>query len=444
MRRYPSLLITVVSGAVLAAALGCGDNLEDAPEDTAPPSCDLAWTDLQLGTELDDQLWGMTTDKNHNIYVSGFEHGVAGVTNIEPDGNSQGVVIELAPTGTLQWKAVLDTSATDVVEGIAIEPASGAVYAVGRTSGAFAGFVNQGQFDTFLAALDPRGRTKTIFQSGDERPQHPTRLSLGSDQTLAVAGYDDTYIPTNAVEAEEDGFIASFQRGATLEAAFTQTFVQKVPLTVPNRLTDVVMDRDGSGSMYVTSQVRGGRSAAGIYVTKLDRDGSTAWSTQISGFSADAANAVALSPANELFVTGATFLMLGDKTFGQQDAYVLKVDKATGKIIWLVQTGSADSDYPTALAFDDAGTIYIAGETFGTVVNGQANQGSLDAFAMKFDASGRLLSAWQAGTTSDDLVTSMVVDRCGKPFVGGYTKGALVPGRQSAGGYDMFVVRPAL
>jgi outer membrane protein assembly factor BamB len=409
-----------------------------------PPSCDLAWTDLQLGTELDDQIWGMTTDENHNLYAGGFEHGVTGVTNIEPDGNSQGVVIAIAPTGTVQWKAVFDTPATDVVEGVAIEPASGAVYAVGRTSGAFAGFVNRGQFDTFLAALDPRGRTRSIFQSGDERPQHPTRLSLGANHAIAVAGYDDTYIPSNAVEAEEDGFIASFQRGATLEAPFTQRFLQKTPIAAANRLTDVVMDRDSTGSMYVTSQIRGARAAAGIYVTRLNFDGSTAWSTQISGLSADVANAVALSPANELFVTGATLLMLGDKSFGLQDAFVAKVDKVTGKILWLVQAGSADSDYPTALAFDDAGNIYIAGETFGAVVSGQANLGGLDAFAMKLDPSGRLLSAWQAGTTSDDLVTSMVVDRCGKPFVGGYTKGALVQGRQSAGGFDMFVVRPAL
>ncbi len=44
----------------------------------------------------------------------------------------------------------------------------------------------------------------------------------------------------------------------------------------------------------------------------------------------------------------------------------------------------------------------------------------------------------------DDFATSMVVDGCGRAFVGGYTKGALVPGSLGTAGYDMFVVRAEL
>jgi len=475
MRQYIfSLTTATLCGAVLAATGGCGDNLggggvapsdagvgvdsggaadaaaesaADAPPiNTGPPSCNLAWKDLQVGTELDDQIWGLTTDENHNIYASGYEHGVTGVTNIEPDGDSQGVVLKIDPTGAVLWKAVLDTSATDTVEDVAIEAGTGRVYVVGRTSGAFDGFVNQGQFDMFLATLDADGKTTTIFQAGDERPQHPVRLNLGPNNVLGVAGYDDTYIPTNFVMSRDDGFVASFDRSAIPTGNFTTNFVKYVPLSaqILNRITGVAVEHDGSGSMYVTSLITGG-AQIGIYVKKYNSDGTIAWSHRITSFSADAANAVGLSPSGDLFVTGATFATLGAANFGQQDAFVLKVDKATGNIIWAVQQGGPGSDYPTAMAFDDSGNIYIAGYTTDSVVPTITNQGGFDAFAMKFGTDGALLSTWQKGTANDEFVTSMTVDHCGKAFVGGSSKGAVVDGgTATAGGYDMFVLRAAL
>jgi hypothetical protein len=367
------------------------------------------------------------------------------VTNIEPDGDSRGVVIQIDLAGELQWRAALDTTASDTVEGVAVDPANGAVVAVGRTSGAFEGFVNQGQFDSFLAELDSGGRVSAIFQSGDERPQHPSRLSLGGSHLIAVAGFDDTYVTGHSVEAQEDGFVASFERGTEPTASFRQTLLQKVPLSQANRLTDVVADRDGSGSMYVTSFVSGPRASAGIFVKKLNSDGSPVWSTRISALTFDAVNAVGLSPSNELFVAGATGLSLGGPTAGGQDAFVSKIDKATGAILWTTQAGSSASDYPRALAFDELGNIYIAGETLGSVVGDPKLPGGTDVFAMKLNAAGTLISAWQTGTAENDFATSLVVDHCGRVLVGGYTKGALVEnGHDPAGRDDMYVVRAAL
>ena len=487
MRQYIfSLTAATVCGAALAAASGCGDNLggggvapsdaglgrdsggngsgvdgapvdgpsvdgppvDGAPIDTGSVACAPVWQDFQSGTALDDQVWGMATDENNNLYVAGYEQGVNGVSsnNLDPSGDSQGVVMKIDPRGQVRWKTTLDTSDTDTVEDVAVEPGTGRIYAVGRTYGAFDGFVNGGQFDMFLAALDADGKTTTIFQTGDERPQHPARLNLGPNNVLAVAGYDDTYIPSNFVMSRDDGFIASFDRSAIPNGNFTTNFVQYVPLSpnILNRITGVAVERDGSGSMYVTSLITGG-AQVGIYVKKLNSNGTTAWSHPISRFSVDAANAVALSPSGDLYVTGATFATLGATSFGQQDAYVLKMDKATGNVIWAAQAGGPDSDYPTALAFDDGGNIYIAGQTLGIVAPGNTNQGSIDAFAMKFDPSGTLVSTWQKGTADDEIVTSMAVDHCGNVFVGGHSKGAVVDSsKPTAGGYDMFILRAAL
>jgi outer membrane protein assembly factor BamB len=208
-------------------------------------------------------------------------------------------------------------------------------------------------------------------------------------------------------------------------------------------MTDVVVDRDGSGSMYVTSYVGSPRSDEGIYVRKLGPGGELLWSTRISRVWVDMVTAVGLSPSGDVFATGATALRLGAQYFGQQDAFLVRLDPQTGRVLWTAQAGSSESDYPTALGFDDAGNIYIAGETLGSVVPG-AYAGNVDAFAMKIDADGALVSAWQKGSPVYESVTSMVVDPCGRVLVGGYSTGVLVDGGRAPAGDDMFILGAAL
>ena len=153
----------------------------------------------------------MIVDADDNIIVSGYEQGIRGVTNIEPDGNSRGVVMKINPAGTTSWKTTLDTPGTDTAEDVAIDPATGRLVVLGRTSGALPAFANQGQFDLVLATLDPAGQVAKVFQAGNERPQHPVRLSIAPGGAVAVAGWDDTYIATNYLAAQQDGFVASFR-----------------------------------------------------------------------------------------------------------------------------------------------------------------------------------------------------------------------------------------
>jgi hypothetical protein len=411
------------------------------------PRCQVPWaSDLQLGTAADDQILGMNVDGNDDLLASGYEQGVVGVTNIDPDGDARAVVLKLGPSGTTLWKAILDTAAADTAEDVAVDRASGDLIVVGRTSGAFPTFVNQGQFDLFLARLDPSGQVTSLLQAGNERPQHPVRLSLAPGGGVLVAGWDDTYIPTNYVAANQDGFVAAFTTDPGAGHAFTQTSMQYTfpqSMTGPFSLaTGVAAEQDGSGASYVTTLVASSRSPEnGISVTKLDAQQTIVWNELISPDSFDAVTAVGLSPSGDLFATGGTLHTLGAQAFGQEDAYVMKIDKATGAPIWTSQAGGPDSDYPTALGFDAAGNVYIAGITLGSVIAGVPNQGSADLFAMKFSPSGALVSVWQRGTSEDDELTSLAVDSCGRLFVGGYTRGALVAGQPSSGGEDMFVLQ---
>jgi hypothetical protein len=433
------------SGGAAGAGDAAGAGGAGGPAD---PRCQGAWAgDLLLGTTEDDQILGMTVDADDNLIVSGYEHGIVGVsaTNIDPDGDARAVVMKLSPAGTTLWKTVLDTAATDSAEDVAIDPVTGNLVVVGRTSGAFPTFVNQGQFDFFVALLDPTGQTSTVFETGNERPQHPVRLSLGPGGDVLVAGWDDTYIPSNYVAANQDGFIAHFGIDpGPGHAVSLSSLVYAFPpaANAPfSAATAVAAERDGSGASYLASLIPSNGTQHGIVVTKFRADQTPVWDDAISNIPFDAVTALALSPAGELFATGGTFATLGARAFGQEDAYLQKIDKATGTPIWTAQAGGPDSDYPTALAFDVAGNVYVAGITLGSVVDGLANKGQADIFAMKFSAAGALLGVWQRGTASDDELTSMAVDGCDNVFVGGYTRGALVAGHPPAGGEDMFIMK---
>jgi len=435
-----------------AVASGDADARRDATDadEARERRCEGTWPhDFQLGTKGDDQLLGLTVDGEGNVVASGFERGVVGVENIDPSGDSDAVVMKLRPDGTVLWKTGIDTSGSDTAEDVALDPLTGNLVVVGRTSGAFPSFVNQGEFDLFLALLDGGGDVLTTFQAGNERPQHPARLALGAGGAVVVAGWDDTYTPTNYVAANQVGFVADFAIAGGPGHAVTSPPSPFQYLFPPSALppfsfvTDVATDSDGA--RYVTSLVASNRQGPnGIFVTKTRADHSTVWAARISPITFDAVTAVALSPAGHLFVTGGTFNKLGARTFGQEDAYLLEIDETTGALLWAAQWGGPDSDYPTALAFDAHGNIYVSGITLGSVVDGVANQGEADVFAAKISAAGEVLSVWQGGTAADDEATSLVVDPCGNVLVGGYTGGAFVPGQPNVGGEDMFILRAKL
>jgi hypothetical protein len=434
-----------IAAVLLVAAAACDhavaeDGTPDASGpraiDAAPPgACGAPGpADLQLGTSGDDEVLGLALDDRDELLIAGFERGTNGVTNIEPDGDAIGVVLAYAPGGERRWRTTIDTPGTDTVEDLAIDRDTGAIVLVGRTSGALPGATNAGQFDVLVGELEPGGGVVSLAQLGDERPQHPTRVSLGPDGVIGVAGWDDTYVPTNYVEAWQDGAIARFDRRGP-GAAPVQAWRRLADPVHFNTIAGVAVEHDGSGAIYAA-----GSGRAGPYLEKRDAGGELVWRRAISNASPDQVTALVQAPSGALYVTGGTLGQLGAHSFGQEDAFVARIDPATGAIVWMSQAGGLASDYPTALALGPDGAIVIAGITFGSVVDGAVNQGGMDVFAMRFSPDGTLRALWQRGSAGADVATSVVVDRCGTARVGGWTNGALVAGATPAGRADMFVL----
>ncbi|HEY7376813.1 MAG TPA: hypothetical protein VIF57_31940 [Polyangia bacterium] len=417
----------------------------------ATAACDQVWRgDIQTGTALDDEITAVTAAAGGGFYVTGYERGDDQSTDIIPAGDARAVVARYDGSGALMWEETIDTSGADTAEDLQVDPATGNLIVLGRTTGAFSGFQNQGQFDLYVATLNSSGNLLGAIQIGDERPQHPVRLGLGPERAILVAGYDDLFIDVNFVAALEHGFFAEVTGGVAPTFAPAEDFWQRSayldspppPRSNQDFTTGVAVDPTGDGSFYVSSTVNGLVDQRGIFVSKVNAAGQTLWSNRLSGEAGDFLAAIGFSPNGDLIVGGTAAPEVIGTEVGQQDAFAARVDKTTGAVIWATGAGSVDADFTTAMAFDAAGNIYLTGQML--AASGTAGQGTVDIFVAKIGPSGGVQSYWQRGSAGDDMAASIAVDACGRVLVGGFTTGALVAGQPNAGRRDMFVVKADL
>ncbi len=103
--------------------------------------------------------------------------------------------------------------------------------------------------------------------------------------------------------------------------------------------------------------------------------------------------------------------------------YIMKCDPL-GNLIWEISAaGNADI---VSLAIDDNGDIYAAGHfysptiIFGAVTLTNDSNGTYDVFIVKYDTSGHVIWAKNAGGKGDDFVTAVKADHAGNAYVTGY------------------------
>lgn len=424
----------LLAASVVAALAGCGGGAAVGPAPTPEPRACLALPEATLDAGTYSNEWlDVNVDGQAQVWLAGYRDGITGASNIEPSGNSRAVVRKLAADGRLAWDSggEFDTPGTDVAEALALVP-NGTVYVAGRTSGAYPGQVNRGQFDTFVAWREaPAADTGWFFfQHGNERPQHPRRLRVDAAGDLVLAGYDDEYVPTNYLEALSDPFVTKLRRvGAgtaadRLEAVWTHQFGTSASDWLDGLATSISA---ANGAIYVAGTTTSG-SSKGMYVRKLDTaTGAALWTARYTAGAFDNVAALRVLPDGTIVMAGSVFgPFQGNAAYGQQDAFLARIDPADGHLITSRQYGGAGSEWVTDLTVDAAGNFYLVGETTGAVASGAQPQGDVDVFVLKLDASGALVAARQWGRAGDDSAKRVAVDACGGVVAVGYSaRGAL-------------------
>ncbi|NOJ82951.1 hypothetical protein [Myxococcus xanthus] len=110
----------------------------------------------------------------------------------------------------------------------------------------------------------------------------------------------------------------------------------------------------------------------------------------------------------------------------------------TGEVLF--QFGSEADDQAVALGRDDAGNVYLAGNTSGAFGEPGEQGGGQDVFLAKLSSLLQFNWVHQFGSPGEDAARDVVVTSEGQAHVVGITQDSL-PGQFSAGGADVFVAR---
>lgn len=119
-----------------------------------------------------------------------------------------------------------------------------------------------------------------------------------------------------------------------------------------------------------------------------------------------------------------TFIMQSDGKF--DDIYISKLD-SSGKLLWAKRIGSTSYDHGASIKVDQAGNSYASG-TFRGITDFNPNQGihelksigESDVFLLKLDPDGNFVWVKQTGGLSNDISSSLALDKMGNIYMTGH------------------------
>ena len=432
-----------------------------------------------------DAIAAVATDETGSAYVTGDTFSrdfftTYGAFSITYNGGAyDAFVAKLSPDGGgLAYATFLGGSGADYGLAIAVD-ASGSAYVTGMTfSGDFP--VTSGAFDTshngstdvFVAKLDLAGRmlAYATFLGGNNHE---------AGDGIALDGPGNAYVAgrtlSNDFPTTPGAFDTSNDHG--------DAFVVKLNLAGSELAYGTFLGGSGwdgaqsirtddMGRAYVTGFVSSAdfpvtpgafdTSFNGIYdsfVVSLNPTGSQlTYATFLGGSGEDRGYAIAVDEAGNAYVTGTTessdfpatpgaFDVSYDPgAFGQQDAFVAKLNADGDRLAYATFLGGSEYDYGLGIAVDDTGSAYVTGSTasddFPTTPGAfdtSHNSGHFclpscaDAFVVQLNPAGsRLFMGTYLGGSEHDYGGGIALDAAGRAVVVGTTHAVDFPTTPSA------------
>ncbi|MDQ6707571.1 MAG: SBBP repeat-containing protein, partial [Acidobacteriota bacterium] len=419
-------------------------------------------------------LGGAAMDEGHAIAVDSAGNAyIAGVTNSTNAGDAEAFLRKINPTGTaFLYQASFGGSGTDEANAVAVD-AAGNIFVAGRTNSPDFPLTsayqkgNAGGIDGFLLRVNPNTNQlifSTYFGGSGEDRVLAMALDPGGNVYI-TGGTSSTDLQTNQ---------AAFQRqNAGGVDAFMAKFDPQGNALLDTYLGGAADDRgygiavDAAGNVYLTGSTDSNNfplSGAGqgtrqgktdAFVTKMNANGATLqFSTYLGGSDNDIAQAIALDPGGNIYVTGSTasgdFPIVNgsyqtNNAGGDMDIFVSKLALDGRNLAYSTYIGSRGSDVANAIAVDGTGQAFVTGSSNSDVfpVTGDAQQktraGGSDVVLVKLNQSGSaLLYSTFLGGSNDETGRGVAVDASGSAYVTGVTSSRNFPstGQSVTPGYN--------
>lgn len=327
------------------------------------------------------------------------------------------------------WAAQIGTKQLEVCHSLAVDR-WGNVYLGGRTEGDLAAPKN-GPVDAYVSKFDSAGNEVWTRQFGSSGTENVASVAVDGAGNVYVTGTTNGALAGTYV-GWQDMFVIKFDPAGN-EIWSTQA-------GTGNDEIGVSIAVDTAGNTYVGGTTNGNFGApyggsGDSFISKFDSNGDMVWTKQLNGPSNDTIAAITVDAAGNVYASGYTHTDLAGPHAGRDDAFVIKFD-SDGNEIWGAQIGTGENDRSNSVAVDDAGNVFITGETRGDL--GRTNVSSDEAFTAKFDPLGDIVWIRQIGAGSFTFGYDVVTDSGGNVYMSGMTEGDLFG---LVGNKDAFVIK---
>jgi len=372
----------------------------------ATPTKEWVSTFNNAAADSHDVAFETALDANGNVYVTGYSFNAAG--------NADLLTIKYNNAGVRQWTARYNGpgAGTDIAYAIAVDN-SGNVHVAGASMNAAA------DSDVVVIKYNNAGVQQWVRRYNGAGLGHDAAYDLQLDAlgNVYVGGmtrvdtvlFDMLTIKYDAAGVQQ--WLASYHGVGSPSAAVHELVV------------------DGVQNVYVTGHAHNANGNADFVTIKYDNAGIEQWVAFYNpqADSTDISTDIALDTAGNVFVTG--FSM---NASGNHDYATVKYDNS-GARQWAARFDSEwhGTDQAQDLAVDDAGNVYVTGNSFRT--------GNEDDFAtIKYNSAGarQWNSRYNGPASGKDGAQRLVLDLVGNVYVAGYSMSTTKLLDYTAIGYD--------
>jgi hypothetical protein len=443
---------------------------QEQEEQTLVVDPSLSWSTYLGGNEVDEGK-GVATDESGNVYATGltasitfpttggaFQASIGGEIGAFEDA----FLTKFTSNGTLSWSTFIGGSSSDEGNDVATS-SSGKVYVAGNTNStdfpvtnsayqpSFGGGGSLGFLpgDAFLGKFAEDGSISWNTYLGGRGSDDCKGLATDENSNVFVTG-NTTYFDSNnfpvtsgayqkTYRGGDDAFITKFTSGGSLSWS---TFVGGEADDVARDVTtgdngNVYMTGEASITFPTTngahqSTINGNKDA---FLCKFTNSGIINWSTFIGGGGNEGARGVATDGTGNVYITGSTDSIpfpttkgaYQDSNQGDDDAFLSKFT-ISGALSWSTYLGGRSIDKSRAVTTDEAGNVYVIGETisdsFPTTNMAYQDSSSAildDAFLSKFGGNGDLSYSTYLGGSPRNKGVSIATVRNGAAYCIGFT-----------------------
>jgi hypothetical protein len=393
----------------------------------------------KAGSDLYDSGLGITTDANGNVYVAGlFENnsinfGSPNFINVQGPPYKKLFIVKYDSSGNTLWAR---SASGGFAYSKIVADINGNVYVTGYFGGASINFgtislTNTGTTNMFIAKYDSNGNILWAkIASGNNPSVKSVSIDLDYNGNALITGNFDspsitigtiTLNNNDSLGISSDIFIAKYDSNGNLlwaKKAGGNYYEDSYSITTDIIGNAYITGFYASSSITFSAYTLNNSDATGntpdIFIAKYDSSGNLIWAKSEGGQynQNETGYCIRNDSIGNIYVTGwfdkninigAITLTNTDTTQGVTNAFIAKYD-SSGNLIWAKNAGGFSDGW--SLDASSTGYVYLTGHfmsnsiTFGTTNLTNTGTGSTDSYIVKYDTNGNVIWAKSIGYTS--------------------------------------------